>query len=342
MKNIVDTKYSDSHVDLLTPWQDKDKNEYETFDPQKGFSRWNSLSVLESRSKQVLSWVLQTEASEKDYLSLLSNSLKKYDTVFASVFSHWQTMDLVSKRRFVDNSIQAYDSIIKENPDITVVKSLEWSWLVQSLDDFKKLADVYWIQSFMLQYNNPNSLVGEDTKLTPLGWDVAKYALNNNIYLDLAHTQPLARKEIITQAINNEQWSLLQYSHGWTVNTISKDKKFGKIATSRGISEDELDTVIKNGWLVCITPTKPFFQSLKHIVETIDTYAQKHGEVLLGIWSDMWGLPPQLIIDNMDSIEKLHNSIGDKLVSYNFSSENIDALFRRNVRDWNKNNSIVT
>lgn len=332
-----DLKFSDSHTDLDTPMNDKDKKEYKLFDPiNNRFVRWESLSVLESRSKQVLSETLSDNPTEEEYFSKLSRSLRKFDTVFASIFGHWKTMDLQSKWDLVQKSTKAYDKLIQENPDTTVIKALEGIWLVNDLEEFKKLIHDYWIQSFMLQYNDPNSLIGEDRKLTPLGSDVVKYALNNDIYLDLAHTNALARKEIIGKALASDNWSLLQYSHGWTVDSISQDDGFKHIADNRGISDKELNTIIKNGGLVCITPTKPFFQSLEHVVNTVDTYAQKQGKIPFGIWSDMGGLPPQLIINNMDNIEKLHDGIGDKMLSYNFSDNDVDALFRKNVSNWVK------
>ncbi len=356
MKNFMTEKISSLHDDFQVPFHDRDKPEY---DPGKGypqrmddigenfehsvFYRVKQFGITE---QDLLQYGIKNPHSldEREYDLLISEAARaQYDTLFASVFGHWDEIASEKQMDFIRQVSKRYrswglhlvgkgDALSSNSPNLVIA--------LEGGDAIRSLADVDQIYSDGIgcvapQYNTNNALT-EEGGLSDLGVRAVRKMLDNNMIVDLAHALPRARQQIMDIAQKYERGKLIAYTHGATSDDIAKDPSFGSIADKRGLSHTELQRLLRIGGIIGLGVTRPFFQSLEQIANRIDHICQHNaGPTQLALGTDFGGVPPELAgatgIASVSDVAK----IGDQLSArFGYSDAIIRNILQHNARNW--------
>ena len=348
----MEQKFSSLHDDVLHPLSKSLE-----YDPKKGYPnkytdrgergentiimRLKQFGILEKDMQRlgVDNWL---DINEGVYEKLMLEVLKKqYQTLFASVYGRWTEMGLDQQRDLIEKASRAYKhwgvSLIAGEGDSapSLVTALEGA------DVIREIGDVDWlykqgIRSVMPQYGKPNALAGSDG-LTDLGKQVVRELFMRQVNVDLAHSNPNTRGGIIQIARDLDSGKLLSYSHGARCSDIAKDNYFGFMSGERGLSDSEIKDVLEMGGIIGLGVSRPFFGSIDHLIETIDSVCQrKNGPQSLGLGTDFGGVSPALMVDGIRSVEDL-NKIGEILaIRFGYPDSQIQAILKDNVTNWAK------
>lgn len=350
-------KISSLHDDVYVPKATQHLGEYknypERFDPSEK-SVLNRLEqfgvdiseIEDNTGKKVdkLSW--------QEYTSIISEAIKtRYDVIVASVFDQYMFPSIENPdekirlekmfkliKQFEDMNARCGVNLVKRKKDFkenaNVVLGLEaGAHLIKSVNDARKLA-AKGIKLFGLQYGKDN-LLATSNGLTDLGEDVVKDLMNNNLIIDLAHSGYKTRQAVIEIAGNLDKGNLISYTHGCAEEDII-DSWQGKVG-ERALKKEEFQQIIKNGGIIGLGVTKPFFKNTKKVAERIDTISQTEGGVdNIAIGTDFGGVVPEWLneIKKPDDFKILADMLAD---DFKMGEEDINKIIRLNVKNWIRN-----
>ena len=282
------------------------------------------------------------EMTNEQFDKLMTEAVaKQYETLFVSVYGRWTEMTLEEQRQLVNNVSSRYKDwgMRFQQDNITqaprLVTSLEGADFVRSLDDLDIIYNSG-IRSIIIQYNKPNHLADQNG-LTDLGKKFVVAALRRGINVDLAHSNPNTRQGIFKVAKDLGLEFLLSYSHGASVDDMKKDLSFASVADNRGLREDEIVELVKNGGIIGLGVSRPFFSSIDQLVSSIDHVCQKeNGPKSLGLGTDFGGVSPTMLLKEIKSVKDLA-IIGERLaVRFGYSEAQIKAILSKNITEWSK------
>lgn len=350
-------KISSLHDDLAVPYQernipdyDKNKEYPDRLDSLGENGEFSSVRIIKQFGITEQDFINAgvknlSKISEKQYFGLLENAVKEqYDTIFASVYAEWEEMEnQESQIKLIQQVARQYEnwdvnkiitsSSVNEQKT-NLVLSLEGGDVIHSLGDIDMLHQLG-VRSITLQYGNENQLAGLDG-LTPLGKQSIDKLIDLNIVIDIAHALPKVRTQILDIVKDKNAGHLLAYTHGSGLYDIAIDHDFNFAAEKRGITEEEFETIIKMGGIVGLGVTRPFFQSVLHIAERIDSICQiDNGPRRVGIGSDFGGVPLHWGIGIRNPADMIR--LGDVLShQFGFDDIAIKNILQKNIPDWTK------
>lgn len=327
------------------------------YDPEKGYPH-KYPDLGEKGERSILTRISQFGVTEDDlsaagvtnlnemtgaqFDKLMTEAVaKQYETLFVSVYGRWAEMSLEEQRQLVEGVSSRYkdwglrfqQAGLEQAPRL--ITSLEGADFVRNLDDLEVIYNSG-IRSVIIQYNKPNHLADENG-LTDLGKKFVVAALRRGMNVDLAHSNPNTRQGIFKAAKDLGLEALLSYSHGASVEDIKKDSSFASMADSRGLREDEIVELVKNGGIIGLGVSRPFFSNIEQLVDSIDNICQKeNGPKSLGLGTDFGGVSPTMLLNEIKSVKDLA-IIGERLATrFGYHDAQIKAILNKNVSEWSK------
>lgn len=347
---------SSFHADLTTPHDDKDKKEYAPGkyperDPEgeSVILRFKQFGVDEESLKE---WGVAKpeDLTVKQYDKLVSKAVEEQNnTLFASVFGHIDELAPEEQRKLIRKTAERYQGwglkVIKKGSDaesdepkllIAVEGAVDF---VRSTDDADEMID-YGVRSVGLQYGRDNALATKEG-LSPLGKEVSQHLLKRGVIIDLAHSNPAVRKDILDVAEDNGKGRLVSYTHGSLIEDMKKDPSFSGLAETRGLTRQELMRMSKMGSSVGVGVTRPFFKDVDATVERINETCQlDNGPEMLGLGTDFGGVFDDLKFKEIQTTSDVA-VIGDKLASrFGYSDAQIKKILETNVPNWVKKSGL--
>lgn len=349
------TLISSAHDDWLVPWFRR----FEREDLPDERSRYHSLGGMWQHS--VLSRLTQFGITEDDLLSenvedlslltsaqydrLISIALRRhFDVALVSVFARYGSDLIVPERAdkmlFARLLCERYANlgipIILASEDVglsspSLLLCLEGADVIDEVSDVDTLHSMG-IRCIALQYGHPN-LVSEGTGLTALGREVLQRIFARRMIVDLAHSSPAVRRDILDLAEATRNGHRVFYTHGGTLETMLCDPTQSAYAGDRGITPSEIARICRLGGLVAFGGTRPFHIGVAHLAKTIASVANlENGIASVAIGTDFGGVAPQELTD-MGSIPDLGLLMGYLANEYGFDPPALEKVMRTNVRE---------
>lgn len=347
-------KISSLHDDILVPKATEHLGEYkdypERFDPKDKsvLTRLEQFGVDLAVASEIHGKEIK-DFSWEEYIELLAEAIKaRYDVIVGSVFDQYifpnpenpetnvrwgKMIKLIDRYKEMGENLGI--NLIKRKADFkesgNLLLGLEaGAHLIGSMADVKKLED-YGVRIFSFQYGKDTPLA-ESSGLTGLGVEAARYLFNQNLIIDLAHSNYKTRQDIITLAQDLKKGHLVSYTHGSSEEDIMESWK-GKIG-DRALKKEEVGQIVNIGGIIGLGVTQPFFSSTRRIAERINDVAQlDDGINKIAIGTDFGGVPPAFMneIKNPNDFKKLADILsGD----FEMSDESINKVLRSNTREW--------
>lgn len=345
-------KISSLHDDLETPFEDRNNKEYDISNGQLERKK-DGKSVVERISQfgitpedlHEIGIDNSQDITETQYAELIAQTVKEqYDTIFASIFTHWENMPEASEQmKFIERVSQMYEQwglrVVGRGEEVSdkntnLIISLEGADVIKEIGDIQKLYDAK-IRLVTLQYNRDNSLAN-NTGLTALGTRAVKNMFDLGMSVDLSHVNPKARDNVLDIAQDSEFGEFVSYTHGATVEDIKKDPDFSGIAEARGISQKQLERIIKMKGIVGLGVTRPFYQTIDQLAERVDAITQlENGPQALGIGTDFGGVPKSLEIGigNPSDVLELGNLLSSR---FGIPDAIVKNIIRHNAHEFAK------
>lgn len=347
-------RISSLHDDLLVPKATEHLGEYkdypERFDPSEKsvLDRLEQFGIDLTQAQEVYNKEIK-EFSWDEYVELVAKSIKaRYDLIVSSVFDQyvfptaenpdegerWKKMlKLVERYETMDAKFGV--NLVKSRSDIkeggNLVMGLEaGANLIKSMADLKKIQD-QGIKLFGFQYNKETALAGPNG-LSKLGVESANYLLDNNLIIDLAHSGYKTRQDIMGIAKDAGKGHLISYTHGSSEEDIvdSWKDKVGE----RALKPEEIQEIIKNGGIIGLGVSEPFFSSTQKVAERIDAISQQEGGIdHLAIGTDFGGVPPEFLkeIKNPEDFKILADILAS---DFKMNEGDINKVLRSNAKEW--------
>lgn len=192
------------------------------------------------------------------------------------------------------------------------------------------------VRLFGPQYGHDNPIASVEEGLTPLGREVINKILDSNSSVDLAHSSPKTRADIISLAQEKGAGHLLAYTHGSSPEDVQPD--WAARMEKRVITLPEIKKIVQLGGIIGFGVTYPFFKSAKGIAQRIyDTCQLENGINSIAIGTDFGGVPNVLLMDEMRNKRDVARVISDMLsTKFNLSDEQVNSILRNNVTEWAK------
>ncbi|MFA6099998.1 MAG: membrane dipeptidase [Patescibacteria group bacterium] len=364
--NPEQPKLSSLHDDVRMPLQDRNKADYDIYPnrhPSVGergefsvLQRLSQFGVTEDQLAAIGVDDLRKLTAEQ-YEALVGEAVtEQYDLIVANAYDHWwerttpQMMEsILATTRMVEKWQEKWGiRIVERGQDVkdtgtSALISLEGLHLLEGIQEptAKDADDALGklfragIRSFGLQYGR-NTALAEDG-LTTLGRYVVEKLLRNGLLVDLAHSLPKTRTDILNLAEEIGRGSQVSYTHGAPSETIAKDPEYGGMAEKRGLKDEEIQRIMRLGGIVGLGITRPFFTSIDQMTETLDRLAQfPNGLSSLAIGADFGGVSSAFMI-GMATPNEVCAKLGDLLASrFKFSEADIQAILAKNAKNWVK------
>ncbi len=348
-------RISSAHDDWLVPWFRRFEHE----DLPNEHSRYHSLGGMWQHS--VLSRLTQFGITEGDLysegvedLSLLRSDQydrlvgialrRHFDVAMVSVFARYGSdlivPELADKMLFARLLADRYAGlgipIIRAPGDLdgsspSILLCLEGADVIDEVSDVDTLFDMG-IRCIALQYGHDN-LVSLDGGLTPLGRQVVERIFAKRMIVDLAHSAPGVRHDILNLAEATENGHRVFYTHGGTLESMLCDPTQSDYAEKRGITPSEIARICRLDGLVAFGGTRPFHTGAAHLAKTIASVANlENGIASVAIGTDFGGVAPQELTD-VGSIPDLGLLMGYLANEYGFDPPALEKVMRTNVRE---------
>ncbi len=344
---------SSAHDDWLVPWFRR----FEREDLPDERSRYHSLGGMWQHS--VLSRLTQFGITEDDLLSenvedlslltsaqydrLISIALRRhFDVAIVSVFARYGN-DLIvpeqaDKMLFAKLLCERYAnlgiSIIRTCNDVgrsspSILLCLEGADVIDEVSDVDTLHDMG-IRCIALQYGHDN-LVSLDAGLTPLGRQVVERIFAKRMIVDLAHSAPRVRHDILDLAEETGNGHRVFYTHGGTLESMLCDPTESAYAENRGITPAEIARICRLNGLVAFGGTRPFHQDAAHLASTLASVVTlENAENCLAIGTDFGGVAPEELTD-VRSVADLDQVVGILRTVHGFTEAKLAKVMRTNV-----------
>lgn len=346
---------SSAHDDWLVPWFRR----FEREDLPDERSRYHTLGGMWQHS--VLSRLTQFGITEADLLSehvedlslltsgqydrLIAIALRRhFDVAMVSVFARYGSDLIVPERAdkmlfarlLADRYTGLGIPIIRAPGDLdgsspSILLCLEGADVIDEVRDVDTLYDMG-IRCIALQYGHDN-LVSLDEGLTPLGRQVVERIFAKRMIVDLAHSAPQVRHEILDLAEGTGNGHRVLYTHGGTLESMLCDPTQSGYAEKRGITPSEIARICRLNGLVAFGGTRPFHTGAAHLAKTIASVANlENGVECVAIGTDFGGVAPQELTD-ITAIPALDRLIGHLNDEYGFDPTSLEKVMRTNVRE---------
>jgi microsomal dipeptidase-like Zn-dependent dipeptidase len=349
-------RISSLHDDLLVPKATEHLGEYsdypERFDPSEKsvLTRLEQFGIDLTQAQEEYGKEIK-DFSWEDYEGLVAKAIKvRYDIIVGSVFDQymfpttenpeeserWEKM-LKLVERYENMDAKFGLNLVKRKADIqeggNLVMGLEaGAHLIKSLADLKKLQD-QGIKLFGFQYGKETPLAGPEG-LSKFGVESARYLLDNNLIIDLAHSGYKTRQGIMQIAKDTGKGNLISYTHGSSEADIVE--KWRDKVGERALKPEEIQEIIKNGGIIGLGVSEPFFSSTQKIAERIDDISQLEGGIdHLALGTDFGGVAPEFLkeIKKPEDLKVLADILaGD----FKMDEADIDKVIRTNAKEWIK------
>ncbi|MDD5438040.1 MAG: membrane dipeptidase [Patescibacteria group bacterium] len=364
---MSELKLSSLHDDVRLPFQRQQECEYSQYpDLYPDIGRNGEHSVLQRMlqfgvEQEDCEAAYETGAgmSEKAYETLVGWAVKdQYGFVVASIYDEWNKLDRTAMEKVAEETAWmvarwTLDGVrlVQRGKDIadsaatSVVVSIEGLHL---LDGVKTLNEydidsmvgslvMNCVRIFGIQYGYHTPLAEDG--LTPYGYYAVDQIIRNGLIVDLAHSLPQTRVDILDYAEDYAKGSQIAYTHGAPSEAIAKDPAFADKAEKRGLRDIEIKRLMSLGGIVGLGVSRPFFQNQDQLAETIDRLAQfPHGIDSLAIGADFGGVPPSFLI-GMKNPKEVCSRLGDLLAGrFHFSDEHIRKVLAENAKTWIRTN----
>ncbi len=201
------------------------------------------------------------------------------------------------------------------------------------------------VRVFALQYNRPNNLsAGDcteanpfgDSGLTGLGRRVVMRLFAAGAVLDLAHSAPQTRGEILDFAAEHGYGRQVAYTHGAILEEAETDRV--KRLPGRFLRRTEAQRILRLGGIIGLTPALLFTPSLTHFVDQICRLVREDENGITGIalGTDFGGISERVLLPEIRSVADLVR-IGEVLSHrHGFTDTEIDGVLRANATTWLK------
>jgi microsomal dipeptidase-like Zn-dependent dipeptidase len=309
--------------------------------------------------------VLPGEEGCAAYCTSLGSAVgRHYETVVAAVFDRYIVTDMhrseapptsETREQGVFSDLARYVSLMEcglrivrtaneiraDNATTNVVLALEGMDFVHAEEQAGALLDAG-IRVFALQYNRPNALAmgdcsegaAEGAGLTPLGRDVVARLFATGAIIDLAHSAPETRREILDFAEMKGYGGRVAYTHG----ALFEDAEPERVTRLPGrfLYRTEAERILRLGGIVGLTPARPFYPSLGRFAESVHWLysACEGGATGVALGTDFGGISERSLFPEVRGVQDIER-IGDRLAErHGFTDTAIDAVLRTSVTDW--------
>lgn len=350
-------RISSLHDDIETPFEDRNLPEYRVDDDgmhrEEDTGKNGERSVIQRIHQfgvskddlRSLGIENPMEMTQEQYGELLSQSIEKqYDTLFASVFTHWEHLpDAQDQMSFIKKVSAMYKEwglyMVRRGQEMSedkanIMLSLEGADVIHDLGDVQELYDAD-VRLVTLQYNTDNA-IATTHGLTPLGIQSVKKMFELGVSVDLSHVHPNVRENVLDLAQDLDAGQLVSYSHGATVEDIKRDAVFHTFADNRGLSQKDLQRILSMGGIVGLGVTRPFFQNVEHMAERIDKTLQlEYGAKRIALGTDFGGVPDSFAvgIHSVEDVARLGDALSER---FQIPDATIKDIMRNNVHEWAK------
>jgi microsomal dipeptidase-like Zn-dependent dipeptidase len=309
-----------------------------------------------------------TDAYDAYCTTLVPAVSRQYETVVAAVFDRYFTSDdscdwppapptQQDRERSTFEDITRYLSFsecglslaktadtIHSSGSTNMVLAIEGMDFIHSETQIATLLEMG-VRIFALQYNKPNTLTTGDcleinpsneSGLTELGQHVVRRLFAAGAVVDLAHSAPGTRTDILDYADEQGYGNQVAYTHGAILESAAPDRVLRM--PGRFITRDEARRILRLGGIVGLTPALPFTPSLlafadqiHHLLRDTENDAPK-----IALGTDFGGIWDGALLPEIRSVTDL-GRIGEVLAErHDCTDGEIDAVLRTNATFWLK------
>ena len=349
-------KISSLHDDLMVPKATEHLGEYRDYPDRFDPSEKSVLTRLEQfgidiKAAEEAYYKKIGDFSWEEYSELVGEAIRaRYDTIVGSVFDQYmfptkENPDIDQRRHKMFELFEQYEEmegraglhLIKSRADFgesgNVVLGLEaGAHLIKTMGDVKRLED-HGVKLFGLQYNTETPLA-DASGMTTFGAEVAQYLFDQDLIIDLAHSNYKTRQDVMALATELGKGHLVSYTHGASEQDISDSWK-NKIS-ERALKKEEIEQIVKMGGMIGLGVSEPFYSSARKVAERINETAQlDHGIEQIAIGTDFGGVPPEFLNDikSPDDFKKLADILS---ADFGMSDEQVNKILRSNAPEWIK------
>jgi microsomal dipeptidase-like Zn-dependent dipeptidase len=199
------------------------------------------------------------------------------------------------------------------------------------------------IRVFALQYNRPNGLSRGDcgdinpsgeSGLTELGRRVVMRLFAAEAVIDLAHSAPQTRTEVLDFATEHGYGHQVAYTHGAILEEAEPDRVIR--LPGRFLHRAEARRILSLGGIVGLTPALLFTPSLDRFADQISrlTRENENGMKSIALGTDFGGISEGVLLPEIRNVTDLVR-IGEVLSHrHGFTDSEIDAVLRTNATAW--------
>jgi microsomal dipeptidase-like Zn-dependent dipeptidase len=302
-----------------------------------------------------------------DYRELLVPAVQQhYETVVAAIFDRYFVSDSTcgwppAAPTSKDRELSTYEDLaqylsltkcglttartadeITTGGPTNLVLAVEGMDFVQSEMQITPLLEAG-VRIFALQYNKPNALTSGDcaqasqtggSGLTEIGRRVVMRLFAAGAVLDLAHSAPETRSDILDFAMEQGYGGQVAYTHGAILEEAAPERVVR--LPGRFLYRREAQRIMGMGGIVGLTPALLFTPSLSHFADQISRLWEENenGATSIALGTDFGGISNGSLLPEVRGVADLKR-IGDVLEErHGFRDSDIDALLRTNATAW--------
>lgn len=189
------------------------------------------------------------------------------------------------------------------------------------------------VRVFGLQYNRTNALGVNEDGLTGFGRIILEKVLAAHAVIDLAHSAPAVRRDVLELARACGCGAQVGYTHGAILDDATPES--AARSPNRYLLPGEAERIVGTGGIVGLTPARPFVRSLEVFADRIDALCQSSGDCgHIALGTDFGGLWPGMFLPEVKSVKDF-GRIAEILVARNgFHEAQVDRVLRTNATNW--------
>ncbi len=221
-----------------------------------------------------------------------------------------------------------------KSDQLNFLLELEGMDIVTSISQVQDLFNAG-VRIFAPQYNKDNGLATVQDGLSVLGRQVIHYLFSQGGIVDMAHSSPKTRQDIMDQAEELGAGHLLSYTHGSTPEDALAP--YNQTMANRFITQPEIARVARLGGIIGLGVTKPFFRSANELAQRIDQLTQlENGIDTIAIGTDFGGIWRSMLLEEIPNLASLENLGAILSEQCNLDDETIRKVLTRNATEWAK------
>ena len=306
-------------------------------------------------------------AAYEGYCAALVPAVSRhYETVVAAIFDRYYTSDagsgcppappiMADMARSAREDLNRYLSFagcglpvartaneMHENGPTNLVLAVEGMDFVDCEAQIEELIEAG-VRIFALQYNRPNALTRGDCSefeqpselgLTELGQKMVARLFAAGVVLDLAHSAPTTRADILRFSEEHGYGKQTAYTHG-AIFEEAEQERVTRLP-GRFLHRAEARRVLAMGGIIGLTPARIFTPTLKSFAAQVSRLVCEtaNGAGCVALGTDFGGIWEGALLPEIQSVRDLPR-IGDVLAEQHyFTGTQIDAVLRTNATRW--------